>query len=98
VCWCAPPGTLPPSWGALKKLRALNLAFNRLKGSLPAAWVGMSALERLDMGGNTDLTGVCVGGGGVQGRGRRVWVGVQGRDGAQLAAIVFVCCHLLPHR
>jgi hypothetical protein len=49
-------GTLPPSWGALSKLRVLQLFVNTLSGPLPSAWSGMAALESLALH-STALTG-----------------------------------------
>jgi hypothetical protein len=34
-------GTLPSTFGALSKLRRLDLNGNRLRGQLPVAWRGM---------------------------------------------------------
>jgi hypothetical protein len=50
------PGTLPPSWGALTKLRKCYLWKNTLSGPLPGAWSGMAALEELALYSNR-LTG-----------------------------------------
>jgi hypothetical protein len=50
------PGTLPPSWGALTKLRVCWLGINTLSGPLPGSWSGMAALEDLKLNGNS-LTG-----------------------------------------
>jgi hypothetical protein len=50
------PGTLPPSWGALSKLRVCYLGDNTLSGPLPGAWSGMAALEDLQLAINR-LTG-----------------------------------------
>jgi hypothetical protein len=45
----APAGTLPPSWGALSKLRECSLWNNTLSGPLPSAWSGMAALQELQL-------------------------------------------------
>jgi hypothetical protein len=49
-------GTLPPSWGALTKLRKCWVYNNTLSGPLPGAWSGMAALEDLRLAMNR-LTG-----------------------------------------
>lgn len=54
---CTPAGTLPPSWGALTRLKMLNAEDNLLRGPLPDAWSGMAALEELGLGMNA-LTGM----------------------------------------
>ncbi|KPA84172.1 unspecified product [Leptomonas pyrrhocoris] len=45
-------GTLPTSWGRLRKLRTLRLNYNSLNGPLPADWSGMSALQSLYLNSN----------------------------------------------
>jgi hypothetical protein len=50
------PGTMPPSWGALAKLKVCRLDNNTLSGPLPGAWSGMAALVELGLSINT-LTG-----------------------------------------
>jgi hypothetical protein len=65
----APAGTLPPSWGALTKLKICRLFNNTLSGPLPVAWSGMAALEDLQLSFNAltggwrkgPASGVCVG-------------------------------------
>jgi hypothetical protein len=70
-----PAGPLPPSWGALSKLRMCYLYRNNLTGPLPGAWSGMTAMEDLDM----SMSGLTGGGQGAEARrgggvGRRgVW-------------------------
>jgi hypothetical protein len=57
--WCGrvcAAGTLPPSWGALTKLRVCYLFTNNLRGPLPGSWSGMAALEDLQLSRNS-LTG-----------------------------------------
>jgi hypothetical protein len=50
LLWCVcPTGPLPPSWGALTKLRKCYLFNNTLSGPLPSAWSGMAALEDLSL-------------------------------------------------
>lgn len=62
-------GPLPPSWGALTKLRDLRLGVSKLRGPLPPEWSTMVALEILYVG-QCELTGehTC----GVAGHVRRV--------------------------
>jgi hypothetical protein len=50
------PGTLPPSWGALTKLKVCRLWRNKLSGPLLDRWSGMVMLEELDLSTNA-LTG-----------------------------------------
>jgi hypothetical protein len=57
VCVC-PAGPLPPSWGALTKLRECRMYTNTLSGPLPGSWSGMAALELLSLG-SDGLTGGC---------------------------------------
>jgi hypothetical protein len=40
---------LPPSWGALSKLKVCWLDKNKLSGPLPGSWLGMAALEDLQL-------------------------------------------------
>ncbi|KAK7198865.1 hypothetical protein NESM_000852900 [Novymonas esmeraldas] len=49
-------GTLPSSWGRLRRLRTVLLAGGALTGTLPAAWSGMKSLRTLFVSVN-ELTG-----------------------------------------
>ena len=45
-------GGLPSAWGALTRLRTLDLASNALSGTLPAAWFGMASLNTMLLNSN----------------------------------------------
>lgn len=50
-------GPLPPSWGALARVRALKLQKNNLSGAVPPSWGGLKALETIALFDNAGLTG-----------------------------------------
>jgi hypothetical protein len=56
LCCLLPAGPLPPSWGALPQLRALDLSGNDFNGPLPPSWSKLARLEQLDLNTN-DLGG-----------------------------------------
>ncbi|GET93944.1 hypothetical protein, unknown function [Leishmania tarentolae] len=49
-------GTLPSSWGKLRKVRTINLAYTGITGTLSASWSVMEALEEITLL-NTRITG-----------------------------------------
>ncbi len=47
---CELSGELPPGWGSngsLPRLEQLFLSYNKLSGTLPASWAGLTSLQDL---------------------------------------------------
>lgn len=47
-------GTLPKSYSRLTQLEVIHLQGNKLRGTLPATWIGMKSIRRIFLGGLAD--------------------------------------------